>query len=399
MATKKTVPSVFGAQPMSASAPNTALGGTVNAADPSPTTTGRAPTPTPVQGQPDYSTANTAVDTSSLSGIANASATPVVGDTPKVVDNTPKATVISTYTDSDGKTWQVMSDGSKVLLDDPLQKNNVSGQQIINDLLSQWGLQGLAATVWGKYKGSEPAAAITDFIRSTPQYAQRFPGMAALNKQGRAINESQYILKETQDIEYMRQYLGNSASQYTDTATLGNLIGNNVSSAELQYRLQAAHDSVLSADPATVQFLKDNYGLSTGDIAAYFLNPDKALVDIQNRANAGQLGGQSVETGFGLNANQADTLANSGVQAGAASRNTFAQLGQEGQFMQALPGDGETGSVTKDQLLNASFLGNATDTQAVDAVAAKRKAIFQEGGQYAATNAGVGGLGSATSGT
>ncbi len=388
MATKKTIPNtalggtVNAADPSpttTGQAPNTAIGKTVDVADPSPTTTGRAPTPTPVQGQPDYSTANTAVDTSSLSGIANASATPTPTPTPTHATTTKPVVTAPPI--------------------DPLLDSAISGQQIINDLLASWGLDGLAATVWAKYKGNEPSAAITDFIRSTPKYAQRFPGMAALNKQGRAITEANYIGKETTDIELMRNYLGTSASQYTDNATLGNLIANNVSSSELQSRLQAAHDSVLSADPATVQFLKDNYGLSTGDIAAYFLNPDKALTDIQNRANSGQLGGQSVETGFGLNANQADTLSNAGVQAGAASKNTFAQLGQEGEFMQNLPGDGETGSVTKDQLLNASFLGNATDTQATNAVAAKRKAIFQEGGQYAATNAGVGGLGSATSGT
>ena len=393
MATKKTIPNtalggtVNAADPSpttTGQAPNTAIGKTVDVADPSPTTTGRAPTPTPVQGQPDYSTANTAVDTSSLSGIANASATPAPTTKTPITPITPKSAV---------------PPATVVPPLDPLSDSSVSGQQIINDLLSSWGLQDLASTVWAKFKGNEPAGAITDFIRSTPKYAQRFPGMAALNKQGRAITEANYIGKETTDIELMRNYLGTSASQYTDNATLGNLIANNVSSSELQSRLQAAHDSVLSADPATVQFLKDNYGLSTGDIAAYFLNPDKALTDIQNRANAGQLGGQSVETGFGLNAKQADTLANSGVQAGAASRNTFAQLGQEGEFMQNLPGDGETGSVTKDQLLNASFLGNATDTQATNAVAAKRKAIFQEGGQYAAGNAGISGLSSATSGT
>ncbi len=276
-----------------------------------------------------------------------------------------------------------------------LEQGNQSGSQIINDLLKEWGLDGLASTVWNNFKAGDPAAKITDFIRSTPQYSARFPGIAALAKKGQAITEADYINKEVADQQVMRAYLGTSSGLWTDRNTLGNLIANQVSTSELSNRLQAAQSSVLSADPATVQFLKDNYGLTSGDLTAYFLNPDKALADIQRRADAGQLGGVASEAGFGISGNQADQLAAAGVNP-ASSRSTFAQLGLQGQLQQGLPGDTSTGQVSQDQLLKASFLGDASSQKALSDTIAKRKAVFQDNGGFATDNQGVAGLGVAS---
>ena len=196
----------------------------------------------------------------------------------------------------------------------------------------------------------------------------------------------------------MRNYLGTSSGIWTDRNTLGSLIANQVSTSELQSRLQATQDSVMNADPAIKQYLKDNYGLTDGDIASYYLNPDKALADIQRRAAAGQLGGIAAETGFGkVSTSQVESLANQGVS-NAQAFNTFGQLGKMGQLTQALPGD-TSGSLTQQQLLDMGFSSNADATAAYDKVTAARKAELEQGGQFAATQQGVVGLGSATRGT
>ena len=279
-----------------------------------------------------------------------------------------------------------------------LANSTVDASQLINDLLTSWGLGDLASTVWGNFKAGDPAAKITDYIRSTPQYSARFPGIAALAKKGQAISESDYISKEVADESLMRNYLGTSSGIWTDRNTLGSLIANQVSTSELQSRLQATQDSVMNADPAIKQYLKDNYGLTDGDIASYYLNPDKALADIQRRAAAGQLGGIAAETGFGkVSTSQVESLANQGVS-NAQAFNTFGQLGKMGQLTQALPGD-TSGSLTQQQLLDMGFSSNADATAAYDKVTAARKAELEQGGQFAATQQGVVGLGSATRGT
>ena len=303
-------------------------------------------------------------------------------------DTAQKAAIAALPTNAGGNAYSPFSASNNI----SLEQGNQSGSQIINDLLKEWGLDGIAATVWNNFKAGDPTAKITDFIRSTPQYSARFPGISALAKKGQAITEADYISKEVADQQVMRAYLGTSSGLWTDRNTLGNLIANQVSTSELSNRLQAAQSSVLSADPATVQFLKDNYGLTSGDLTAYFLNPDKALADIQRRADAGQLGGIAAETGFGISGTQADALAAQGVNP-AASRNTFAQLGMDGQLQQALPGDFSTGQVSQQQLLDASFKGDASAQKALSDTIAKRKAVFQDNGGFATDNQGVAGLG------
>lgn len=270
-----------------------------------------------------------------------------------------------------------------------------AGTNAINDILgSLIGFtQAQIDNFYNEYKSGLPLSRIVDDIRQTPQYTQRFPGMAALAKTGNRISEAEYITKENADRTLLQTYLGPSASQYNTTAQLGNLIANNVSTAELQGRLQAANDAVLQADPHTVQWLKDN-GLTQGDLTAYWLNPDVALADVQRRANMGQLGGIADSAGFGnISADQAKQLSLAGISNDQAKQG-FGQLGLDGQFQQALPGN-ESPTVTQQQLIDATFNNDANAQAQLNRVRGARVAQFQDNGAFATDSKGVIGLGTA----
>jgi len=252
--------------------------------------------------------------------------------------------------------------------------------------LKEWGLSDLASGVQGMTaKGLSPSA-IADWIRTTPSYATRFPAMKGLSQAGHAISEAAYLAKENQDRELLYNYLGPSAKNYDSPAGLGGLMTNFVSSAELQSRLQSIHDEV-NASPDTKAWLKQTYGLSDQDLAASWLDPALNNDTIAKRATASQIGGAGITSGFGqLTQAQAETLAAGGVS-GPQAQNTFAKLGNVGQLEQALPGN-DSGSLSQQQLLDASFTGGAPAAK-LAALQASRVAQFQSSGGLAADSSGV----------
>lgn len=296
------------------------------------------------------------------------------------------------YLGADNYYYYPMSDGTTVkgAQGTSLAKDDVSATQTIQDLLATVGLKGLAMSTWTNYKAGDPASKLMNDIRATPEYSARFPGMAALVKKGEAINEASYIAHETQARELMQTYLGPAASKFATVDELGKLIANQVSPVELQSRLQAANDAVLQADPKTVQWLKDQ-GLTQGDLNAFWLNPEVAMADIQRRANMGQLGGVAQGAGVGINAVTADQLARQGTTLDQAKAG-FGRIGLEGQLQQNLPGD-TTGSVTQQDLINATFNNDAVAQQKIARVQQGRTAQFQDGGNFATDSKGVSGLG------
>lgn len=265
--------------------------------------------------------------------------------------------------------------------------------QIITDALNSVGLGSLAGNAWDMWnKGLNMNAIMNDpktGIRASEAYKARFPGMKALNDAGHGISEMDYIAKENTDRGLLYQYLGSAAKAFDNTANLGSIISGFKSSVEFEDHLQGAHDA-LNASPETKAWLKSTYNLSDGDLAAYWLNPDVAGLDIQRRDQAGQLAGISAQSGFGqLTQAQAEELAKSGVT-NSQAHNVFGQIGQEGEFMKNLPGE-TPDALTQQQMLDAAYQGGDA-LAALNRTRAGRVAKFQEGGGFAQDSKGVVGL-------
>ena len=281
---------------------------------------------------------------------------------------------------------------------------NPSALQIITDALTGAGLGSLAANAWTMWNKGYDINAIMDDpingIRASAAYKTVFPAMAKLNAMGEGITEGQYLAKVQADKEILKQF--NVPSGIFDTPDyLGSLMLNHVNTVDLTNRLQAAQDSVLSLDPSILKYGKDSYGLDTGNLIAWALDPTKATPIIAQQAKAMQIGGAALQSGFAggmgtngeLLASQAEALANQGVTQAQALQG-FTQLGQMGQYGQMLPGD-VSGALTNQQMINAEFNANANDVMALNKVKATRVNEFNAGGALAANAGGVGGIGAA----
>jgi hypothetical protein len=271
-----------------------------------------------------------------------------------------------------------------------------TAKDVVISFLKEAGMEGLADSVWAKWTSGATAAQIIEDIRKSPQYAERYPGMAALNKSGRNISEASYIAKETADIELMKRY-GIPSGIFDNKKYLGSLIENNVDLTTLQLRLIAAQDTVLSYDTSIKDYAKTTYGLDDGHLMAWALDPTMALPVIQQQAKAIQIGGAALAAGIkiaDITKTEAESLAAAGVTQDQAKQG-FVNIAQMGQYKEALPGANPAETVTNEDLINAQFATSPDAIVKVNKAKQSKLAEFAQGGQFAATQAGLVGLGNA----
>ncbi len=289
--------------------------------------------------------------------------------------------------------------GLEGLLDDP----NL-------DLINLWIATGDDDAVWARVRQSEP-------------YKTRFPGMAALSAAGRAISEAAYVELERSYAQTLQAY-DMPERFYDDPSDFGALIGGDVSTTEFTQRVATAFEVVEQTTSEVRQALSDYYGITDSDLAAYYLDPERAtnIFEEREKLGAARIGGIAVETGFGSVSQQtAERLRASGVTEAAARRgfqtiapSTLAEEtaserldvdpatgrpgvvtarmdGQVGTFAAPLGGD-----ITPEELVGAEF---GTDPQAARRIEARRQrrlAAFAQRGGPAMTGGGYTGLGTAT---
>jgi len=159
----------------------------------------------------------------------------------------------------------------------------------------------------------------------------RFSGNVAREKAGLTpLSPADYISTENSYKAVMAR-AGMDAA-HMDPAVLGNLIGTDVSPAEVQQRVDAATAAVTATDPFTLQQLQQNFGLTKGDMVGHLLDPATASSVIAQKVQASQIQGEAGRQNLALNQQNAATLAAAGVtqaQAAQGFTNIGSQIGQQ----------------------------------------------------------------------
>lgn len=189
--------------------------------------------------------------------------------------------------------------------------NRIKAKDKLTAMLSAWNLQGLASWIDKQIMDDVSEEMIFINLYEQKEYQQRFPGMQALRKAGRAISEDEYIRIENQMIQTAR-FFDLPKGFYDSPDDFGKLIGNQVSAKEYQDRLQVGQDLARSLNPSVKQQLIDFYGVGEGDLTAFVLDSDRALPLIQKQAKAAMFVGLGRAAGFtleGMGARQAEAIA------------------------------------------------------------------------------------------
>ena len=265
----------------------------------------------------------------------------------------------------------------------------------LTNYLNTYGLAGFAGQAWSLYKQGVPNDQILSDLRASDAYKQIFGTNAAdLLKKGIFGNERDILTyyNTARGLFHAYGIPDSVASEYTNPDALNTLALGNVSPDELKQRLSDAQQAMTaSLNPETRAELQRTLGATTGDLTGIWLNPNAKLPDLENRLQAGIIGGIGDRAGYGqVDVNYLMQLAAQGVTSDQA-RSGFSTLAQEQQLFGPLAGTNEA-AIGQETQIGSAFSGGQ-DALLVEQRRQARLAQFNAGGQFASTAQGVQGLG------
>jgi hypothetical protein len=199
------------------------------------------------------------------------------------------------------------------------QGSRQSAYDILLNEFNKYGLGSLVEPLKGLIQSNVSPSQFALELQNTDAYKQRFSAnQDRISKGLRALSPAEYIGLEDQYQNIMRNY-GLPANYYAKDSMgtqsgFNQLLGNDVSAAELEDRVMTAQSRVINANPETMQALKQFYpGITNGDILSYALDPTKALTDIKRKVTASEIGGAALGQGLSTSQTAAEGLAAAGV--------------------------------------------------------------------------------------
>ena len=197
----------------------------------------------------------------------------------------------------------------------------------LNSLFKQYGLESLAGKIYEYVKNGYGADTISILLQDTPEYKKRFAANEARLKAGLSVlSPAEYISVENSYRQIMRQS-GLPVGFYDSNEDFTNWISGDMSPTELQNRVDLATQATALANPAYKAALKQ-MGLSDGELAAYFLDQDRALPILQKSAATAAIGAEALQRGLAFDQQYASELATAGISRDQASQG-YAKIADE----------------------------------------------------------------------
>jgi hypothetical protein len=205
--------------------------------------------------------------------------------------------------------------------------NRQNWKELLKTTLINWGLPTLVPVVQGYIDQGYSGETASLMIQSEPVYQQRFAGNVTRQKAGLPVlSPDEYLSTESAYRQSMRA-ANLPSGFYDDPSDFSKFIANDVSPSELKSRVDAAALSITNADPYYTSSLARMYGIGTGDMVAYALDPERALPLINKQVQAAQFGAEAARQGLQATTPMAETYAGLGVTQQQA-RQGFEQVAQ-----------------------------------------------------------------------
>jgi hypothetical protein len=234
---------------------------------------------------------------------------------------------------------------NRVVVDDTEER--IDSIAYLQDLFAQYGIPELANKIVELKNQGLTDRVVAIELQKTPEFKARFIGNENRKKAGLPpLDPGTYISTETAYKKVMRdsQLPIGFYDQYDDFAKF---IGGDVSPAELQERLNIANQSIQNADPFFTDSLRKLYGLQSGDMLAYVLDPERALPFITRQQKAAQFGAEAARQGLQVTTPMAETYSGQLGVTQQEARQGFEQVAQilpEAQRLSAItPGSQPVG--------------------------------------------------------
>ena len=180
-------------------------------------------------------------------------------------------------------------------------------------LFKNYGLESLAPLIKQYVQDGYSADTVTLKLQDAPEYQRRFAGNESRRKAGLPVlSPAEYLATESAYKQIMRT-AGLPEGFYDSSDDFSGFIGVDVSPSELKSRVDAASLSLEGSDPYYKESLQSMYGLSSGDMLAYTLDPQRSLPFINKRVQSAQFGAAARRQGLNVGTSTAEQYAGMGV--------------------------------------------------------------------------------------
>ena len=273
------------------------------------------------------------------------------------------------------------------------ERRRQDARQTIRQVLETYGLGELSDFTYNEIIVKETVNienpdAVVFALREQPAYQKRFAANAARARKGLAeLDPASYIQLENQYREIMRSN-GLPVGFYDQTDDFSTFLEAEVSPSELNERVQQGYRAVADADPQVKRQMQELYGVTEGELAAYFLDPQRTAPLLTRQARAAQIAARSAEqAGIQLAGGLAEEVAARGITQTEAQRG-FAEIGALGELRQTFAGETE---LTQEQIVGAQFGIDVAAQQELARRQRRRTAEFAGGGSFARTTGATSG--------
>lgn len=191
-------------------------------------------------------------------------------------------------------------------------------------ILGQYSLESLAPKLLSFVQQGYSSTTLGYLLTQTDEYKERFKANDIRARAGLPVlSPAEYIATERSYRQIM-QSSGMPAGFYDQPDDFVKFLANDVSPSEIKSRVDLASAAVQNVDPAHRQAMYELYGIGPNQLAAYFLDPERAMPDLEKTAKIVDLGAAAERNGLAVDKGRLDVLA--GTQLGAQADYAYGQV-------------------------------------------------------------------------
>jgi hypothetical protein len=199
-------------------------------------------------------------------------------------------------------------------------------------MLRDLGLGSLVPAAREMLEDGHTVEQISVLIQDTEAYKQRFAGNELRRKKGLPVLSPLDYLNTEAAYRQIMESAGLPPGFYDRPEDFTEWIANDVAPVEIKTRVDEALAVAFRLDDATANAFRDFYGITRDNLAAFFLDRERGLQELERISRAGLIGGAARAQGLGVDRTRAEQLAAS-------------DLVGEGDYRSAL---GQVARLTKD---------------------------------------------------
>ena len=187
-----------------------------------------------------------------------------------------------------------------------LQTQRTDWSEYLSQVFNSYGLSALAPKIKEFVQQGFTPDTVTLKLQETPEYKQRFIGNENRRKAGLPVLTPGEYLSVVSSYKKILKDAELPSGFYDQPDDFSKFIGADIAPTELQERVNIANQSLQNADKFYTDSLRTYYGLNSGDMLAYALDPERALPVITRQQKAAQFGAEAARQGIQVAAPMAE---------------------------------------------------------------------------------------------